>query len=115
MTYIRNKKQFIITKENRQRILKDIDDLANLPNGVFAKVKQYEHGYYIKIIVDKTYIKDNTPENKYNSIPDTIMFLMVVDYAFPKEPPKIFCQTNFCFPNLMDGRNLSKRIGRAHV
>ena len=110
MTYIRNKKQFIITKENRQRILKDIDDLANLPNGVFAKVKQYEHGYYIKIIVDKTYIKDNTPENKYNSIPDTIMFLMVVDYAFPKEPPKIFCQTNFCFPNLMDGRNLSKSI-----
>ena len=110
MTYIRNKKQFIITKENRQRILKDIEDLANLPNGVFAKVKQYEHGYYIKIIVDKTYIKDNTPENKYNSIPDTIMFLMVVDYAFPKEPPKIFCQTNFCFPNLMDGRNLSKSI-----
>ena len=36
MTYIRNKKQFVITKENRQRILKDIDDLANLPNGVFA-------------------------------------------------------------------------------
>ena len=110
MTFIRNKKQFAITKENRQRILNDIDNLANLPNGVFAKVKQYEHGYYIKIIVDKTYIKDSTPENKYNSIPDTIMFLMVVDYAFPKEPPKIFCQTNFCFPNLMDGRNLSNSI-----
>ena len=110
MTFIRNKKQFVITKENRLRILKDIDDLANMPNGVFAKVKQYEHGYYIKIIVDKTYIKDNIPENKYNSIPDTIMFLMVVDYAFPKEPPKIFCQTNFCFPNLMDGRNLSNSI-----
>ena len=61
MTFIRNKKQFVITKENRQRILKDIDDLANLPNGVFAKVKQYEHGYYIKIIVDKTYIKESTP------------------------------------------------------
>ena len=110
MTFIRNKKQFAITKENRQRILKDIDDLANLPNGVFAKVKQYEHGYYIKIIVDKTYIKDSTPENKYNSIPDTIMFLMIADYSFPKEPPKIFCQTNFCFPNLMDGRNLSNSI-----
>jgi ubiquitin-protein ligase len=110
MTFIRNKKQFVITKENRERILKDIDDLANLPNGVFAKVKQYEHGYYIKIIVDKTYIKESTPENKYNSIPDTIIFLMVVDYAFPKEPPKIFCQTNFCFPNLMDGRNLSTSI-----
>ena len=110
ITFIRNRKQFVITKENRTRILKDIEDLANLPNGVFAKVKQYEHGYYIKIIVDKTYIKDNTPENKYNSIPDTIMFLMVVDYAFPKEPPKIFCQTNFCFPNLMDGRNLSNSI-----
>ena len=110
MTFIRNRKQFVITKENRLRILKDIEDLANLPNGVFAKVKQYEHGYYIKIIVDKTYIKDNTPENKYNSIPDTLMFLMVVDYAFPRERPKIFCQTNFCFPNLMDGRNLSNSI-----
>ena len=110
MTFIRNKKQFIITKENRQRILNDIDELANLPNGVFAKVKQYEHGYYIKIIVDKIYIKDGIKENKYNSIPDTIIFLMVVDYSFPKEPPKIFCQTNFCFPNLMDGRNLSNSI-----
>ena len=110
MTFIRNKKQFAITNENRQRILKEIEDLANLPNGVYAKIKQYEHGYYIKIIVDKTYIKDSTPENKYNSIPDTIMFLMVVDYAFPKEPPKLFCQTNFCFPNLMDGRNLSNSI-----
>jgi ubiquitin-protein ligase len=110
MTFIRNKKQFAIKTENRQRILKDIEELANLPNGVFAKVKQYEHGYYIKIIVDKTYIKDSTPENKYNTIPDIIMFLMVVDYSFPKEPPKIFCQTNFCFPNLMDGRNLSTSI-----
>ena len=53
MTFFKNKKQFQITNENRVRILKDIDDLANLPNGVFAKVKQYEQGYYIKIIVDK--------------------------------------------------------------
>ena len=30
MTYIRNKKQFAITKENRERILQEIDDLANL-------------------------------------------------------------------------------------
>ena len=110
MTFFKNKKQFQITNENRQRILKDIDDLANLPNGVFAKVKQYEQGYYIKIIVDKTYIKSSISENKYNSIPDTIIFLMIVDYSFPIEPPKIFCQTNFCFPNLMDGRNLSNSI-----
>ena len=110
MTYIKNKKQFTITQENRTRILKDIDDLVNLPQGLFAKVKQYEHGYYIKIIVDKTYIQTSIPENKYNSIPDTIIFLMVVDYAFPEFPPKIFCQTNFCFPNLMDGRNLSNSI-----
>ena len=32
MTFIRNRKQFVITKENRTRILKDIEDLANLPN-----------------------------------------------------------------------------------
>ena len=110
MTYIRNKKQFVLSKDNKKRITNDIDDLANLPNGIFAKVKLYEHGYYIKFIVDKAYIKDNIPENKYNSIPDTIVFLMVIDYSFPKEPPKIFCQTNFCFPNLMDGRNLSNSI-----
>ena len=110
MTYIRNKKQFAITQENRSRILKDIDELVNLPTGLFAKVKQYEHGYYIKIIVDKTYIQPHIPENKYNSIPDTIIFLMIADYSFPEFPPKIFCQTNFCFPNLMDGRNLSNSI-----
>ena len=102
MTYIKNKKQFLITQENRNRILKDVDELADLPTGIFAKVKQYEHGYYIKIIVDKTYIQTGIPENKYNSIPDTIIFLMVVDYAFPEQPPKLFCQTNFCFPNLME-------------
>ena len=110
MTYIKNKKQYIITQENRTRILKEIDKLANLPSGLFAKVKQYEHGYYIKIIIDKTYIKQGIPENKYNSIPDTITFLMIADYSFPEFPPKIFCQTNFCFPNLMDGRNLSNSI-----
>ena len=110
MTYIKNKKQFLITQENRNRILKEVDELADLPTGIFAKVKQYEHGYYIKIIVDKTYIQTGIPENKYNSIPDTIIFLMVVDYAFPEQPPKLFCQTNFCFPNLMDGRNLSNSI-----
>ena len=110
MTYIRNKKQFLISQESRNRILKDIDELVNLPAGLFAKVKQYEHGYYIKIIVDKTYIQNSIPEKKYNSIPDTIIFLMVADYSFPEFPPKIFCQTNFCFPNLMDGRNLSNSI-----
>lgn len=110
MTYIKNKKQFAITQENRTRILKDIDELVNLPTGLFAKVKQYEHGYYIKIIVDKTYIQNSIPENKFNSIPDTIIFLMIADYSFPELPPKIFCQTNFCFPNLMDGRNLSNSI-----
>ena len=106
MTYIKNKKQFLITQENRNRILKEVDELADLPTGIFAKVKQYEHGYYIKIIVDKTYIQTGIPENKYNSIPDTIIFLMVVDYAFPEQPPKLFCQTNFCFPNLMDDTKL---------
>ena len=110
MTYIKNKKQYTITQENRTRILREIDELANLPTGLFAKVKQYEHGYYIKIIIDKTYIKPGIPENKYNSIPDTITFLMIADYSFPQFPPKIFCQTNFCFPNLMDGRNLSNSI-----
>ena len=37
MTYIKNKKQFTITQENRARILKDIDDLVNLPQGLLLK------------------------------------------------------------------------------
>jgi ubiquitin-protein ligase len=110
LTYIKNKKQFEITKENEKRIEKELEDSADLPNGIFAKIKRYDHGYYIKIIIDKAFIKDKIPENKFNSIPDTITFLMVVDYSFPSEPPKIFCQTNFCYPNLMDGRNLSNSI-----
>ena len=38
MIFIRNKKQFAITIENWQRILKEIEDLVNLPNG-FCKNK----------------------------------------------------------------------------
>ena len=46
-----------------------------------------------KIIVVKTLFPTSIPENKYNSIPDIIIFLMVVDYAFPDQSPKFFCQT----------------------
>ena len=43
--------------------------------------------------VVKTLFLTSIPENKYNSISDIIIFLMVVVYAFPEQPQKLFCQT----------------------
>ena len=94
MTLFKNKKIYSITKENRNKILYNIDRFANLPNGIFAKSKQYEHGYYIKIIVDKTKIEIDHNNDKYLSLPDTINFLIICDWTFPDYPPKIICQTN---------------------
>ena len=47
------------------------------------------------------------------NLPDFLSFLMIVDNQFPTNPPKILAKTNvvkiitkFCFPSLMDGRDL---------
>jgi len=106
----KNKKKFLIQKDKKARIEKEIEEVSNLSNGIYSKVKEFELGYYIKIIIDKNKIEINLNENKYSNLPNTIVFLIIIDYSFPDNPPKILSKTNFCFPNLMDGRNLSSSI-----
>ena len=106
----KNKKKFLISNEKKARIQKEIEELTNLSKGIFSKIKEFELGYYITIIIDKTCIGINLNENKFSNLPDIIKFLMIIDYNFPENPPKILSRTNFCFPNLMDGRNLSNSI-----
>ena len=110
LNFFKNKKNFSISKEKKTRIENEIEELSNLSNGIYSKVKEFELGYYIKIIIDKNRIGININEDKYSNLPNTITFLIIIDYTFPENPPKILSKTNFCFPNLMDGRNLSNSI-----
>ena len=94
----KNKKQFLITKENKERIEKEIDDLSLLPDGIYTKVKELEMGYYIKIIIDRKKLgieqkKDFSTSSNFGSVPECITFLMIVDYSYPASPPKIISKT----------------------
>lgn len=96
MMFIKNKKLYNLSKDTKKRIENDIKELDNLPKGIYAKIKFYqnEQEYYIKILVDKEYLQIEKTNKIYSLIPDMINFLMILDYSYPKQPPKILCQTN---------------------
>ena len=96
MNFIKNKKLYVLSKETKKRIESDIKELEQLPKGIYAKIKYYEveQEYYIKILVDKEYLKIAPTSKNYSLIPDMINFLIILDYSYPKQPPKILCQTN---------------------
>ena len=50
--------------------------------------------YYIKVVVDKEYLQIDPTNKNYSLIPDVINFLIILDYSYPKNPPKILCKTN---------------------
>ncbi len=110
LNIFKNKKEYKITKENQTRIKDEIEELSSLTDGLYSKIKEFPMGYYIKIIIDRNKIGLDLKDKKYSNLPETIIFLLIIDYTFPKLPPKILAKTNFCFPNLMDGRNLSTSI-----
>ena len=45
-------------------------------------------------MVDKDYLNIGTTDKNYSLIPDMINFLIILDYSYPNQPPKILCQTN---------------------
>ena len=96
MNFIKNKKLYNLSKETKKRIDNDIKELDNLPKGIYAKIKFYqaEQEYYIKILVDREYLKIEKTNKNYSLLPDMINFLIILDYSYPKQPPKILCQTN---------------------
>ena len=96
MMFIKNKKNYLLRKYQKQRIEKDIKELDKLPKGIFVLIKynESEQAYFVKIIVDKDKIKIEKTNKIYATIPDVITFLMIIDYCYPDNPPKILCQTN---------------------
>lgn len=96
MNFIKNKKLYALSKATKSRIENDIKELDNLPKGIYAKIKYYEteQEFYVKILVDKEYLQIGQIDKNYSLIPDMITFLLILDYSYPKEPPKILCQTN---------------------
>ena len=86
ITFQKNKKNFLLTEKGIKKIKQDIEGLTKLPIGIYAKSKEFDFAYYIKITVSKN--------NIYVLLPDEITFLIVLDVSYPNEPPKIFCQTN---------------------
>ena len=96
MNFIKNKKLYVLSKETKKRIYNDIKELDQLPKGIYAKIKYYEseQEYYVKILVDKEYLQIEPTNKNYSLIPDMINFLIILDYSYPKQPPKILCQTN---------------------
>ena len=94
--------------------LLDIELLSNLQEGIYHKHKELDIGFHINIIIDKKIVKINVEDN---NIPEYITFLIIVDSQYPTSPPKILSKTNvnyfftqFCYPSLMDGRDLFKDI-----
>ena len=94
ITFQKNKKQFLLNEKGIQKIKDDIEGLTKLPIGISAKTKEFDFAYYVKITISKNNICIDSTNKNYTLLPDIITFLIVLDVSYPKEPPKIFCQTN---------------------
>ena len=97
--FIKNKKLYTLKKDKKARIEHDIKELDLVPKGIFTKIKynENEQAYFIKLIVDKSAIKIENTNKIYSTIPDVINFLIIIDYCYPDNPPKILCQTNVIY------------------
>jgi len=94
IAFQKNKKNFLLTENGIKRIKEDIKDLSKLPLGITIQSKEFDFAYYIKIIISKNNINIDTSNKKFELLPDSIAFLIVLDNTYPEKPPKIFCQTN---------------------
>lgn len=94
------KKQFKIQKEYASRIEKDIEDISLMNNGIFAKIREFELGYYITVIIDREKLNIKIDEDKKEAkIPELVNFLIIVDYLYPESTPKILAKTAVIFFN----------------
>ena len=65
--------------------------------------------YHIEVAIQKNIIGIDS-EKITMKVPDTILFLIIVDPSYPEKPPKVLTKSNFCQPSLMDGRDLFNNI-----
>lgn len=94
LSVFKNKKQFTISQENKTRIESEIEKLLSLSDGIYAKVKETPMGYYIKIIIDRNKLNITLENEKANKVPESLTFLLIIDYSYPEQPPKILAKTN---------------------
>ena len=94
LSVFKNKKQFTISQENKTRIESEIEKLLSLSDGIYAKVKETPMGYYIKIIIDRNKLNITFENEKANKVPESLTFLLIIDYSYPEQPPKILAKTN---------------------
>ena len=94
ITFQKNRKNFLLSEKGIAKIKDDIDGLTKLPMGISAKTKEFDFAYYVKITISKKNINIDSTNKNYALLPDIITFLIVLDVSYPKEAPKIFCQTN---------------------
>ena len=94
ITFQKNKKKFLLTEKGIKKIKEDIDGLSKLPIGIYAKTKEFDFAYYVKLTINKNNISIDSTNKNHALLPDAITFLIVLDVSYPNEPPKIFCQTN---------------------
>ena len=99
ITFQKNKKNFLLNEKSIKKIKEDIEGLTKLPIGIYAKTKEFDFAYYVKITINKNNVCMDSTNKNYALLPDTITFLIVLDSSYPKEPPKIFCQTNVSHRN----------------
>ena len=97
ITFQKNKKYFLLNEKTIKKIKEDIEGLTKLPIGIYAKTKEFDFAYYVKITINKDNICIDSTNKNYALLPDAITFLIVLDSSYPKEPPKIFCQTNVSY------------------
>ena len=92
LSVFKNKKQFTISQENKTRIESEIEKLLSLSDGIYAK--ETPMGYYIKIIIDRNKLNITLENEKANKVPESLTFLLIIDYSYPEQPPKILAKTN---------------------
>jgi hypothetical protein len=51
ITFIKNKKNFLLTEKRIKKIKNDIERLTKLPMGISAKEKEFDFAYYVKITI----------------------------------------------------------------
>ena len=76
ITFQKNKKKFLLTEKGIKKIKEDIDGLSKLPIGIYAKTKEFDFAYYVKIIINKNNICLDSSNKNYTLLPDAITFLI---------------------------------------
>lgn len=87
----------------------EIDSLKDLKNGMYIHQKEVGSDFHIDVMIEKNMIGIDSEEIK-ERVPETLVFLIIIDNTYPEGHPKVLTKSNFCSPSLMDGRDLLNDI-----